>query len=66
MSKLETIQEQILELTPSEQLALHSWLNEIQQHLWDEQLEQDLHAGRLDDLMNEALEDHRAGRTQPR
>jgi hypothetical protein len=34
--------------------------------IWDRQIEQDVAAGRLDDLANEALEDPRAGRCTER
>lgn len=32
---------------------------------WDRQIEEDLEDGKLDDLVEEAREDHRKGRTKP-
>lgn len=32
---------------------------------WDKQIEEDLEDGKLDDLIEEAREDHRKGRTTP-
>jgi len=32
---------------------------------WDEQIERDERAGKLDGLIDRALEEHRAGRTRP-
>ena len=32
---------------------------------WEEQIVEDYKAGRLDFLLEEALDDHRAGRTEP-
>ncbi|ADB37494.1 hypothetical protein [Spirosoma linguale] len=32
---------------------------------WDKQIEEDVRTGRLDDLLNEAREDIRKGRTKP-
>lgn len=41
---------------------LDEWLAEQD---WDETIERDEHAGRLDFLIDQALEQHRAGRTRP-
>ncbi len=38
----------------------------VTQDEWDEQLERDVKAGLLDDLMTEALEDYAAGRVSKR
>lgn len=62
MSKLEAIQEQILELTQVEINALDTWLNQVKQALWDEQFAEDVHAGRLDMLGAKAKADFEAGR----
>lgn len=53
--------------TPEE---LETWLAEMEiveerERQWDEQIERDAAAGRLDHLVEKALEDHRAGRTKP-
>ncbi len=66
MSKLELVQQTILELTKLEQQQLERFFEELHQTLWDEQIEQDFEAGRLDTLMNEARADFRAGRTLKR
>ncbi len=66
MSKLELVQQSILELTKLEQQQLELWFEQLHQSMWDEQLEQDLEAGRLDALINEARADFRAGRTLKR
>ena len=44
---------------------LDDWLAEHGEREWDEQIERDERAGRLDVLINRALEEHRAGRTRP-
>ena len=66
MSQLEVIQQQILELTQPEIDALDTWLNQIKQEAWDRQIASDLEAGHLDALIDEALEDYRAGRVSKR
>ncbi len=65
MSTVEEITAAI-ERLPADQLArLRTWLLEYSERLWDEQIERDEKEGRLDDLINRALEEHRAGRTRP-
>jgi hypothetical protein len=65
MSTVEEITAAI-ERLPADQLArLREWLAEYSERLWDEQIERDVQAGRLDALIDEALEEHRAGRTRP-
>jgi hypothetical protein len=65
MSTVEEITAAI-ERLPADQLArLREWLAEYSEWLWDEQIERDVQAGRLDVLIDEAMEDHRSGRTRP-
>jgi hypothetical protein len=65
MSTVEEITAAI-ERLPVDQLArLRAWLLEYSERLWDEQIERDAREGRLDDLVNQALEEHRVGRTRP-
>ncbi|MBA2244560.1 MAG: hypothetical protein H0W11_06365 [Gemmatimonadetes bacterium] len=42
-----------------------AWFLEFDAEAWDRQFEQDVAAGRLDALADEALADLRAGRTRP-
>jgi hypothetical protein len=65
MSTVEEITAAI-ERLPADQLArLRAWLAEYSERRWDEQIERDVQDGRLDALIDEALEEHRAGRTRP-
>ncbi len=60
---VEDIERAILCL-PAEELAeLRRWFAQFDAEAWDAQLAQDSAAGRLDDLMEQALADHRAGRS---
>jgi len=43
---------------------LRTWFLEFDQRRWDEQLEADSHAGKLDFLINEALAEHHAGKSE--
>ena len=51
-------------LSPEELRVFRSWFAEFDMAQWDRQIEQDSQAGRLDDLIEQALKDHRAGRTR--
>ncbi len=65
MTNLEKIQTEISELPEGEVAILRTWLNEIAAQEWDTQIERDAAAGKLDDLMAEALANHNAGRRRP-
>jgi len=60
---LHDIENAIAGLSPDELSKLRTWFVEFDAEAWDRQLEQDIRAGRLDALAEEALEDLREGRT---
>ena len=43
---------------------LAEWLADLDQRRWDEQMERDIAAGRLDEFAAEAMADHEAGRSR--
>ena len=65
MSTVEEITAAIERLPSREVARVRDWLVEYAERLWDEQIERDERAGRLDALIDRALEEHRAGRTRP-
>jgi hypothetical protein len=65
MSTVEEITAAIERLPADEVARVRAWLADYAEQLWDEQIEQDEKAGRLDSLIDRALEEHRAGRTRP-
>ena len=65
MTKLEKIEAEIKKLSIEEMRELSHRLTELQNDLWDEQMERDAEAGKLDKLAEEALAYHEAGRTKP-
>ncbi|RWD69444.1 hypothetical protein [Mesorhizobium sp.] len=65
MTKLEQIEKSVAELSPEELKAFAAWFEALQADLWDKQIEADAKAGRLEKLAEQALADHRAGRTRP-
>ena len=65
MSTVEEITAAIEQLSADDVARVRAWLAEFAERLWDEQIERDERAGRLDALIDQALEEHRAGRTRP-
>ena len=65
MTKLEKIQTEIAKLPEAEVAQLRAWLNDLDWQQWDEQIERDAAAGKLDDLIEEAKADYKAGRHRP-
>ena len=59
------IENEISRLPPKEVAELSTWLTEYQARLWDEQIERDLEAGRLDGLLNEVAKEVEAGMARP-
>lgn len=64
MTKLEQIQSNIETLSAEEIAKLREWLDELDARLFDEKIERDAKAGKLDKLADEALAEHRAGRSR--
>ncbi|MDP2639464.1 MAG: hypothetical protein Q8Q16_02180 [Betaproteobacteria bacterium] len=65
MSKVESIEQQIKALSAEEVAQLRAWFLEFDWALWDQQLERDVAAGKLDVLAEKALRDHAGGKTTP-
>lgn len=59
------IETAIKKLPTSEVSALMSWLENYHEQLWDKQIEDDLEAGRLDDILAEAEREYEAGLATP-
>jgi hypothetical protein len=64
MSKLEQIEQSILELSPDELKAFTEWFEAMQEQAFDAAIERDARSGALDLLSEKALADFTAGRTR--
>jgi len=62
---LDEIKASIEELTRSERLKLTAWMRDRHHLIWDEQIKNDLAAGRLDALMDEAETEYENGLARP-
>lgn len=58
---LTKIQEAILALSKTDYQQLRQWIGELDQDEWDRQIEADSNAGKLDFLIDEALEAEEKG-----
>ncbi len=65
MSTVSEIQEAITRLCAAEQRQLARWFEEALEDAWDNQIEEDIKAGRLNDLIAQAEADIAAGRVTP-
>jgi hypothetical protein len=62
---IKEIESAITQLPPSELAELARWFEEFHAQAWDEQLESDMKAGRLDALLKEAEQDFEQGQCKP-
>lgn len=64
MSTVEEIRRAIEQLPREDFLKISEWIVRRQEEEWDRQIEDDIRAGRLDKLAEEALREHREGKTR--
>ena len=64
MTTVEDIEKAVAKLTPKQLAKFRAWFDEFQAQLFDEQIERDAKAGKLDKLAEEALRTHREGRSR--
>ena len=64
MSEVEQLEQRIENLAPQELAKLRGWFVEFDARVWDDQIEADAKAGKLDGLISEALANRKAGRAR--
>ena len=62
MSTVQEIEQALRELSPHELANFRAWFAEFDAAAWDRQFEQDVAAGKLDAVAEDALKDLREGR----
>ncbi len=62
MSNLQEIERAVSQLSAEELAAFRVWFAEFDAELWDQQFEEDVAAGRLNGLAEQALQQLRDGR----
>jgi hypothetical protein len=63
MSRLEAIEGEVRQLSADELKRFRDWFYQFDADAWDRQIEADVHAGKLDKLIEKAVRDDDAGRT---
>ena len=64
MSDVEQLERRIANLTPRDLAKFRAWFVEFDARVWDQQIEADAKAGKLDGLIAEALADYKAGKAR--
>ena len=64
MSEVEQIEQRIEGLSQEDLAKFRAWFSEFDVRAWDEQIEADCKAGKLDGLIGEALADYKAGKAR--
>jgi hypothetical protein len=62
MTTVEEIESAVARLSREELAHFRAWFEEFEAEAWDRRIEEDLQAGKLDKLADEAVERFRAGR----
>lgn len=65
MSAVDDIKRAIEQLPKPEFWRLSEWVIRKHEEEWDRQIEEDIRAGKLDKLAEEAVEEYQAGKTRP-
>jgi len=64
MAKVNELANEVRELNRDELAAFRDWFRKYDSDEWDKEIEEDILAGRLDKLANEAIAEHKAGRSK--
>jgi hypothetical protein len=64
MSEVKQLEQKVRSLSPEELAEFRAWFIEYDWQLWDQQMEADLKAGKLDKLIAEARADFNAGKAR--
>lgn len=64
MKEIEQLENKVRGLSPLELAEFRAWFIEFDSRVWDEQIEADLKAGKLDGLIADALAEYKAGKAR--
>ena len=64
MTKVEKLEREVQNLSRTQLEAFREWFREYDADKWDRQIEEDVRAGRMDKLAEEALVEYKAGATK--
>ena len=64
MSQVEMLEQTVKKLSPADLAAFRSWFIEFDATEWDRKIEVDSETGKLDKLVQSAVDEHKAGKTK--
>lgn len=64
MTKVEALEKEVKKLDRTALGAFRAWFRRYDSDAWDEQIEKDARAGKLDALAKDALSSHKSGKTR--
>jgi hypothetical protein len=64
MNEVEHIEQRVEHLSPQDLVKFRAWFIDFDARVWDEQIEADAKAGKLDRLIAEAVADYEAGKAR--
>lgn len=64
MSEIEQLEQRIEHLSPQDLAKFRTWFLDFDARVWDNQIEADAKAGKLNALVDEALTDYKAGKAR--
>lgn len=64
MTRVQRLEQEIKALAPQELADFRKWFQEYDAQQWDKQIEEDASSGKLDQLAQKALGDHKAGKSK--
>ena len=65
MSEVEQLEQRVSNLPPKDLAQFRAWFLEFDSQVWDQQIEADLKAGKLDSLIAEARAEFKQGKSRP-
>ena len=64
MTTVQLLERKVRELDRSSLTAFRNWFRKYDSHLWDEQIDRDIHSGKLEKLAKQAISSHMRGNTK--
>ena len=64
VKKVEEIEEAVSQLSEDQLKKFRVWYEKFDSDMWDKQIEKDVAAGKLDALAEDAISDHKKGKTR--
>lgn len=64
MTKIQIIEKEVKSLNKKELAEFRDWFQEFDAEAWDAQIEQDAQVGKLDEIAQEALDEHERGESR--